>query len=101
MTTKQLTYAQSSLVFFELDKVGAEEKDFKIIEIGDWIDEGKYQFCNIIFEHEGKFWSTDVRRGGSYFSEYYYDFEEGKTGLFVAEVEKVEVTVTKWQKVKD
>ena len=100
MAKLDLTYEQTSLLFFELSS-GEEHEGFKIIDEGEWADEGKYQYKDIIFEYEGKFWSFSVDRNGSYFSDYYYGFRETQTGVTAHEVEKIEIVQTIWQAVKD
>ena len=68
----------------------------KIIEEGDWIDDGKYSFQEIVFSMDDKFYEISNSRSGSYFSDYYYDWEEWDDEVEVSEVRKIEVIKTKW-----
>lgn len=70
--------------------------EFKIVEDGDWVDDGKYSHREVIFSKENKFYSLSVSRSGSYYTDYYYDWED--TDKFECpEVEAVEKTVTVWK----
>lgn len=100
MAVLELTYEQTDMLFFEM-LPGDEHEGFKLVEKGEWVDEGKYQHCETIFEKDGKFWRFSVDRSGSYFSDYYYGFNEAKVGEKAYEVEKVEIVQTIWQDVKD
>lgn len=50
-----------------------ETDDIKIIDDGDWIDDGKYSFRTAIVEYENKFYQINQSRSGSYYTDYYYD----------------------------
>ena len=69
-------------------EVNGKRYGFHIVEEGDWGDEGKYQFRNdigILCEYDED-WNTvkmfniaatsDMTRSGSYFSEYYYEYDK-------------------------
>lgn len=71
---------------------------YEIIEDNGWQDEGKYSYKDVIIKHKDKFYSITFDRSGSYYSHYEYDFDYMDTNW--PEVEKKEVTVTKWVAVK-
>lgn len=60
----------------------------EFIEETDWDDQGKYQFQDVIFKKDEKYYMFTIGRSGSYFSDYDYDYSEDKNGM----VECVEVT---------
>lgn len=64
---------------------------FEIIEEGDWISEGKYEYKEVIFKFEDKLYSIGFSRSGSSFSDYYYDIEDWDNEVECPEVEAIEV----------
>lgn len=87
----------------DLDK-NEEYGKYKLIEEGDWDDEGKYQYKEIVFthvNHPGKFFSIVIERSGSYFSEYEYNYNYWGDEVEVTEVKKVEVVKYEWRDVND
>lgn len=100
MAKMELTYEQTGMLFFEMSP-GQEEDGFKLIEQSEWVDEGKYQYQDTIFEYGGKMWMLSVSRSGSYFSDYYYGFAEEHRGETAHEVEKKEKVTYEWVKVRD
>lgn len=51
-------------------------KDFRLIDEGEWEDDGKYQYRDVIFEYlarEGEYYRFTQSRSGSYFSDYEYE----------------------------
>ena len=67
-------------------------------ETGEWRDEGKYQYLEIVFQEKGfdGYWMLNVTRSGSYFSDYYYDIN-----TTITQVEPVEITVKNWMGVRE
>lgn len=60
----------------ELFWEGSTEKgDFTVVETSKWIDDGKYQYQELIVNHKDHFFKTQVNRYGDYFSGYEYDWE--------------------------
>lgn len=74
---------------------------WKMIEDGDWISEGKweYQECVVQNIETGKYYSYGLSRSGSYYSYWYYPHREDDKGVTLYEVEPVEktVVVTEWK----
>lgn len=70
-------------------------KEAKLLEKGEWIDDGKYSIRMVIFTCDGKNYMFYVSRSGSYFTEYNYDFDTE-----AHEVEKVAVTTMVWKLVE-
>lgn len=66
---------------------------YKTVEEGDFEQEGKYQSAELIFTDGEKHYRSYVSRSGSPFTDWEYD-DYGDAD--VDEVEKREVTVTKW-----
>lgn len=69
-----------------------------VLEEGDWIDEGKYQYrtdIGVLCEYDDK-WNvvkifdiavtSEITRSGSYFSEYNYEFEDLKINKIIKKV---------------
>ena len=69
-----------------------------VLEEGDWIDEGKYQYrtdIGVLCEFDDN-WNvvnmfdiavtSDIARSGSYFSEYNYDYEKLKVNKVIKKV---------------
>lgn len=65
-----------------------------IVEDGDWDDEGKYQHSFTIFKYKDKHYKIDYSRSGSYYSDYYYSYEN--TPLEAYGVTKMTRTETYW-----
>lgn len=64
-------------------KAGYEEElevpdGFEVVEEGDWIQDYKYQLCDIYVQHKEskKYFCIQLRRSGSYFSDYEYSDPE-------------------------
>ena len=74
------------------------DKGLKIISVGDWVSDGKYETCESIFEYKGKFYSLVVSRTGSPYTDWHYTWEDTDT-FDCPEVKKVEVITTKWVKI--
>ena len=78
-------------LFFE-----GETDEYKIVESGEWKQDGKYQFQEVIFtDKSGKFFSLGISRSGSPFSDWTYDFEWSDS-FECPEVVKAEVITYKW-----
>ncbi len=81
--------------------VGEQATDpegFKLVEEGEWIDDGKYASQETVFQDlsNNKFFRYWNSRSGSYFTDYYYsDISFGE----VQEVEPTEVVVKTWKAV--
>lgn len=77
---------------------------YKIIKKDDWVDDGKYSFCGVVFQvlETGKYYQQSYSRSGSYFTDYYYDYEDWPSEVELDEVEPVEETIVKvtWVPVK-
>ena len=88
----KLTAKQAVELFFE----GALEVDgvtLTTVEEGEWEQDGKMQYAELIFTDGKKNYSTGLIRGGSPFTDWEY-VDWGDADVF--EVEKREITVTKW-----
>lgn len=73
---------------------GGDAYDFDVVEDADeWDDQGKYQYSNVILRHKKtkKFYTFEVQRSGSYFSDYFYSYCDIDD---LQEVHQVEVTTT-------
>lgn len=73
--------------------------DLTVVEVGDWVSEGKYESCEVIFTDGERYYSAAAMRSGSYFSDYSYNSEWDDGDADVVEVAKVPVTRTEWQPV--
>ena len=64
-----------------------------VVEVGDFEQDGKYQYADIIFTDGFKHYRTYITRSGSPFTDWVYvDYGDA----VIDEVEKREVTVTRW-----
>ncbi len=79
-------------------KAGYEEElevpdGFEVVEEGDWIQDYKYQLCDIYVQHKesGKYFCIQLCRAGSYFSDYEYSDPEFYE---VKRLEETKVVVT-------
>ena len=73
---------------------GGDDCEFEVVEGADeWDDQGKYQYSSVILEHKetGKFYTFEVQRSGSYFTDYFYSYYSIDK---LQEVHQVEVTTT-------
>ncbi|MFD1270658.1 hypothetical protein ACFQ3Y_24925 [Paenibacillus motobuensis] len=73
--------------------------DLKVVEVGGWVSEGKYENCEVIFTDGERFYSATASRSGSYFSDYTYTSEWDDGDADVTEVRKVTKTIEVWEAV--
>lgn len=52
------------------------DKAVKIVEDGDWIDDGKYSFKDTIVTYQDTYYQISESRSGSYFTDYHYNDPE-------------------------
>lgn len=88
----KLTQKQVNELFFE-EELDIDGVTLTTVEEGDFEQDGKYQNAELIFTDGMKFYRAYIYRSGSPFSEWYY---EDYGNADIDEVEKREVTVTKW-----
>lgn len=81
-------------IIFEGYEDGDDE--IKIINKGDWIDDGKYSYKETVVEYQNKFYVIQESRSGSYFTDYHY--EDPEIYEVTKRVEMVETTF--WDVVK-
>lgn len=80
--------------------VQGDESPLEPVEESEWEDGGKYQHKEYIFKYEGKFYTIDDCRSGSYYSDYYYESGDWEGEIECPEVEQVEKIVKEWQVIK-
>lgn len=74
-----------------VDAINEEENfepDLKVIELGDWSSNDKYDYKTNIFQYKNKFYTHDSSRSGSYFTDY-----ETESDDFLTEVQAVPKTI--------
>ena len=72
-------------------------EDGIIIEDGEWTQDSKCQYKEVIFNRDGKIYSTGFGRSGSPFTDWNYGWEwDDSYTQEAVEVEKVEQTTYKW-----
>ncbi len=64
-----------------------------VVEEGDFEQDDKYQTAELIFTDGEKHYCSYITRSGSPFTDWYYE-DYGDADIF--EVEKKEITVTRW-----
>lgn len=67
---------------------------FEIIEKGDWISEGNFEYKEVVFKFENKFYTVIFSRSGSAFTDWYYYSEDWDNEIDCIEVEPVEIITT-------
>lgn len=79
--------------YSELREIWDEEEYDKLVEDGDWIDEGKRSYRSSVMQIGEKYYDVQECRSGSYFTDYYYEEPE------IKEVEPYTetITVTRWR----
>ena len=79
----------------EAPKKFSEDYLWTMIEEGDWISSGKweYQTCVVMNNESGKYYKYELYRSGSYYSDHYYKHMEDDDGVELLEVKPVEKTV--------
>lgn len=77
--------------------IDEDETPLVMIEEGNWQDDGKYSSIEYIFEYNGKFYSIDNYKTGSYYTDYTFGHESWEDEIECEEVEKVEVITYKWR----
>lgn len=69
------------------------------LETGNWIDDGKLQYSEVIFTDGKKYYKALMSRSGSYDSRYSYSSEYFEGLIYVAEVKRAYKTVLYWEEV--
>ena len=77
-----------------------DSEEFEVVDSGTFEDDGKYQLKEVIFQPKGsdKYYSLEVCRSGSYFSDYYYTWEDAEE-FECPEVKQVVVSTGVWRPV--
>ena len=93
----RFTKEQVETLFYEDVLVDAHGNELahEIVEEGEWIDSGKYQYKEIVFKVGEKFYRFGITRAGSYWSDYDYWFDDA---VEVRPVKKV-IEITTWEAV--
>lgn len=75
-----------------------EVDGFEVIETTEFVQEGKYQSCDMIFLYQGRTYCYVVNRSGSPFTDWDYDWDYMPKDSMVecCEVKKVQVTTEQW-----
>lgn len=95
MTNVKLTQTELNEIYSE-GEVEVNGVKYTEIEIGEWTQEGKYQSASVIFTDGEKTYRGYVSRSGSPFTDWHWD-DYGDADI--TEVEKREITITKWVRV--
>lgn len=76
------------------------EERFELVEESNWIDEGKYSSCEVIFKdtETGKHYMFEITRSGSYYSHYEYEVYDSAVEVELTKYEKT-ITVKEWVQV--
>jgi hypothetical protein len=89
MSLREFTEEELQLISWgEFEEIleGAE-----IVEKGYFVSDHKWEHKeDFVFSYEGKFYSMDITRSGSYYTEYTYEYDQPY------EVKQVEKTVIDW-----
>ncbi len=80
---------------------GEDTNLLHFVEQGKWISEGKYSFRETIVRTRdtGKFYSISEYRSGSYFTDWYYSWEDEGDQMELTEVHEVREEISVWQTV--
>lgn len=73
------------------------DHDIEFVESSSWVSEGKYDYRDLVFKHDGKFYMITESRTGSYFTEYYYAYEDWPDEIECDEVTKVPRVTYEWR----
>ena len=71
--------------------------EYEVVDDGHWEAEHKYEYKSLIFKYKDKFYELSVSRSGSYYTEYYYDWEVVDE-FECPEMEQVTITQEIWRK---
>lgn len=93
MSKLKLTQEELLHIFDEDTVVTQEGVTLVIVERGEFEQDGKYQSAELIFTDGDKYYSSEVVRSGSPFTEWDYD-DYGDASI--SEVQKVSVVVERW-----
>ena len=88
----KMTQKQVNELFYE-EEIVVDGVTYTTEEEGDFEQDGKYQSAELIFTDGSKFFRAYITRSGSPFTDWHYD-DYGDADI--DEVEKREVTVTRW-----
>lgn len=71
--------------------------ELRVVEEGDWVSDGKYESCEVIFTDGERFYTATALRSGSYYSDYAYESEWNDGDAEIVEVRKVTKTIEVWE----
>ena len=86
----KITSKQAEEIVFD------DTEEFEIVDIGEWVGEGKYEFCRVILLKDNKNYRLDISRSGSYFTDWYYCWKDTDS-YDCPEVEQVEIKKMEWR----
>jgi hypothetical protein len=69
---------------------------FELVEMGDWVSEGKYECSTSIFKFQDKFYLITDSRTGSHYTDWYYESSDWGDEIECTEVVPKEITKIKW-----
>lgn len=74
---------------------------YEVVYRSDWVSHGKYEYADLVFKYNDKFYCSTDGRTGSYYSEYYYKSEDWEDEVEVSEVAPVTKTITVYELIKE
>lgn len=99
MSAIKVSVAEVENMAFGDSGVTRDGVELRVVEQGDWVSEGKYERCEVIFTDGERFYSATAMRSGSYYSDYTYNSEWDDGDDDVVEVHKVTKTIEVWEAV--
>lgn len=83
-------------------EAGYKDIGLEHVDVGQWIDEGKYQSQENILKEvaTGKFYCYNLTKSGSAFTDFTFSFEWGPDEIELVEVRKATKTVEYWRVVE-
>ena len=79
-------------------EVVEDYEKFETIEEGEWVQDYKYQYKEVVVKFDDEFYQLNFSRSGSYHTDWYYNDTEG---LKVSRQEKVVTqTIVTWEAVE-
>lgn len=72
---------------------------FILIDEGEWVQDGKYQYKTIIFKFKEKYYMLSDTRSGSPFTDWCYDSDNWSDEVDCMEVKSKKITTTIWEAV--
>jgi hypothetical protein len=90
---------ETALIIVNMSKIGSEKLGFRLVYDSGWEDDGKYSYSRLVFQdiETELYYSLELSRTGSYYTDYYYCWEDWSDEVELTEVFKKEKVIVVYE----